>query len=128
MYLAADTLAFVHHAKIAHLNVNPDCFLIKKVPLDLELIDFRNSVHVGELGANYYTSIDTDARYISPEQSGRVNKKIDGRSDIYSLGITFWELLTGEHPFPNTENEVNSYLLVLRPLALNLLSYCKKNT
>ena len=37
--------------------------------------------------------------YISPEQSGRMNRLVDYRSDLYSLGITLYELFTGHLPF-----------------------------
>src|SRR5439155_19292800 len=37
--------------------------------------------------------------YISPEQTGRMNRSIDTRSDLYSLGVTLYEMLTGVLPF-----------------------------
>jgi len=37
--------------------------------------------------------------YMAPEQTGRVNRSIDSRSDLYSLGVTFYEMLTGLLPF-----------------------------
>ena len=37
--------------------------------------------------------------YMAPEQTGRVNRSVDSRSDLYSLGITFYEMLTGRLPF-----------------------------
>ena len=37
--------------------------------------------------------------YMAPEQTGRMNRSIDSRSDLYSLGITFYEMLTGALPF-----------------------------
>ena len=37
--------------------------------------------------------------YISPEQTGRMNRGIDYRTDFYSFGVTFYELLTGQLPF-----------------------------
>ncbi|MBV8587791.1 MAG: AAA family ATPase, partial [Verrucomicrobia bacterium] len=41
--------------------------------------------------------------YMSPEQTGRMNRSIDARSDLYSLGITFYEMLTGVLPFEAAE-------------------------
>lgn len=41
--------------------------------------------------------------YISPEQTGRMNRAIDYRTDFYSLGATFYELLTGKLPFESTD-------------------------
>src|ERR1700680_10811 len=37
--------------------------------------------------------------YMAPEQTGRMNRSIDSRSDLYSLGVTFYEMLTGTLPF-----------------------------
>jgi serine/threonine protein kinase len=43
--------------------------------------------------------------YISPEQTGRMNRALDYRTDFYSLGITFYQLLTGKLPFLPSPNE-----------------------
>ncbi len=40
---------------------------------------------------------------MSPEQTGRMNRGIDYRSDFYSLGITFYEILTKQLPFSSTD-------------------------
>ncbi|MBN3875773.1 MULTISPECIES: hypothetical protein [unclassified Nostoc] len=57
--------------------------------------------------------------YISPEQTGRMNRGIDYRSDFYSLGVTFYELLTGELPFDsNDPMEVVHCHLAKMPTAL----------
>ena len=37
--------------------------------------------------------------YMAPEQTGRMNRSIDSRSDLYSLGVTLYEMLTGTLPF-----------------------------
>ena len=114
--MAAEGLEAIHTAQIAHLNINPDCLFVKDAPdeqssMSLEIFDFRNSLYVGDSGSSYIFSNDNNVSYISPEQSGRMNKKIDSRSDIYSLGILFWELVAGSHPFEGAEKEVEWILL-----------------
>ena len=37
--------------------------------------------------------------YMAPEQTGRMNRSIDSRSDLYALGVTFYQMLTGSLPF-----------------------------
>jgi serine/threonine protein kinase len=37
--------------------------------------------------------------YMAPEQTGRMNRSIDSRSDLYSIGVTYYEMLVGELPF-----------------------------
>src|SRR6202163_747282 len=41
--------------------------------------------------------------YMAPEQTGRMNRSIDSRSDLYSIGVTFYEMLTGALPFPASD-------------------------
>src|SRR5262249_37837579 len=41
--------------------------------------------------------------YMSPEQTGRMNRAMDYRADLYSLGVSFYELLTGQLPFPTAD-------------------------
>lgn len=41
--------------------------------------------------------------YISPEQTGRTNRSLDHRSDLYSLGVTFYEIITGKKPFEGND-------------------------
>ena len=48
-------------------------------------------------------SIAGTLAYMAPEQTGRMNRSIDSRSDLYSLGVTFYEMLTGELPFPTSD-------------------------
>jgi predicted ATPase/signal transduction histidine kinase len=58
--------------------------------------------------------------YLAPEQTGRVNRPVDARSDLYSLGVTFYEMLTGSPPFRTKELAESIHLhIAARPQPLN---------
>jgi len=60
--------------------------------------------------------------YISPEQTGRINRKIDYRTDFYSLGVIFYELLTGNPPCISEEpSEIIHSHIAKRPIPPNKL-------
>ena len=44
-------------------------------------------------------TLDGTLAYMAPEQTGRMNRSIDSRSDLYALGVTFYQMLTGQLPF-----------------------------
>jgi len=79
--------------------------LVNPSTLEVRLIDFSiASLLPREI--QFLTSpnvLEGTLAYISPEQTGRMNRGIDYRSDFYALGITFFELLTGQLPFTTTD-------------------------
>ena len=101
---ACRVLANIHEHHIIHKNIKPDNLLIRLPDWQVLLIDYGFSVRVGDFaqetlaGANFEGSLP----YMSPEQTGRMNRPVDNRSDLYALGITFYELLTGRLPFNAT--------------------------
>ncbi len=96
----AETLARVHELDIVHKNIEPHSILIDDTDA-ARLIDFGISSELSRERQNYELSKRLEGKlpYISPEQTGRMNRDLDYRSDYYSLGVTLFELLTGEMPF-----------------------------
>ncbi len=96
----AETLARVHEFELVHKNIEPHSILIDSSDA-LRLIDFSISSELSLERQQYALSKRLEGKlpYISPEQTGRMNRDLDYRSDYYSLGVTLFELLTGELPF-----------------------------
>ncbi|MGB6014150.1 MAG: AAA family ATPase, partial [Nodosilinea sp.] len=94
-------LADVHQNQIIHKDINPHNILINPQSGQVKIIDFSIASRLSQ--ENAATSnpnlIEGTLAYLSPEQTGRMNRAIDYRSDFYSLGITFYEMLTGQLPF-----------------------------
>ena len=81
----------------------------------VKLIDFGISQVLGRtrISASPLLNLAGTAAYISPEQTGRMNRDLDSRSDLYSLGVTLYELVTGRLPFQSQD-----------PLEFGPFSYC----
>ncbi len=95
------SLIQTHQQNIIHKDVNPTSFIWNYRTNQVKIIDFGISA---ELIRESPQSIDLNVlegtiNYISPEQTGRINRPIDYRTDLYSLGVTFYELFTGQLPF-----------------------------
>ncbi|MBI4851599.1 MAG: AAA family ATPase [Acidobacteria bacterium] len=100
---ALDILTLLHQQKILHKNINLDNILVSNNPsnLSISLMGFDIS---SKLSTEYQVFVTPNVlegslEYISPEQTGRMNTFIDYRADFYSLGVVFYQLLTGQLPF-----------------------------
>ncbi len=84
-----------------HKNIEPGNILIDETSGAIRLIDFRISSELSVERQNDVSPSQLEGAlpYMSPEQTGRMNRDLDYRSDYYSLGVTLFELLTGELPF-----------------------------
>ncbi|BAY65468.1 serine/threonine protein kinase with two-component sensor domain [Calothrix brevissima NIES-22] len=96
-----NTLDLLYQERIIHKDIKPSNILINPENQTIKLIDFSIA---SLLPRETQTIVKTNAlegtlAYISPEQTGRMNRVIDYRTDFYSLGVTFYELFTGELPF-----------------------------
>ncbi|MBD2043870.1 AAA family ATPase [Microcoleus sp. FACHB-672] len=97
----ADALGHIHAANIIHKDINPSNIVFNKETNQLKIIDFGISTQLTrETPALKNPNVlEGTLAYMSPEQTGRMNRALDYRTDFYSLGMTFYELLTNQLPF-----------------------------
>jgi predicted ATPase/signal transduction histidine kinase/ActR/RegA family two-component response regulator len=98
-------LAAIHTRGVVHKDVKPRNILVDSAGEHLKFIDFGVSAWLddGERLTVAPNRLEGTLAYISPEQTGRMNRVLDHRADLYSLGVTFYELLCGQVPFSATE-------------------------
>ncbi len=97
----AEILAEVHLRWVIHRDIKPSNILIDPETGEVALADFGISVLLESERAQLHDPqiIEGTLPYVAPEQTGRTGREVDFRSDLYSLGVTFYELLTGRRPF-----------------------------
>ncbi|WP_437614646.1 AAA family ATPase [Sorangium sp. So ce834] len=97
----ADALASLHHAGVIHKDVKPHNILVRLDPLVVKLSDFGIATRLSQEAprAESPDAAEGTLAYMSPEQTGWMNRSLDCRTDLYSLGVTLYEMLTGAPPF-----------------------------
>ncbi len=97
----AETLGQLHEHNIIHKDIKPSNIIVNIETGDVKIADFAiASLLPGENPAlGHPNLLEGTLAYMSPEQTGRMNRAIDYLSDFYSLGVTFYEMLCGELPF-----------------------------
>ncbi|MFN6535317.1 MAG: AAA family ATPase [Nostoc sp. EkiNYC01] len=120
-----DILHQLYQQRIIHKDIKPANILIQRETGQIKLIDFSIASLLPRETQEIQNPnvLEGTLAYISPEQTGRMNRGIDYRSDFYSLGITFFELLAGQLPFPTDE----PMEMVHAHLAKQPLSVCDLN-
>jgi PAS domain S-box-containing protein len=96
-----EILGQIHRANIIHKDINPSNIVYNPQTKQLKIIDFGISTQLTRETPTLKNPniLEGTLAYISPEQTGRMNRSLDYRADFYSLGVTFYELLTGKLPF-----------------------------
>jgi len=97
----AKTLAALHAQSIVHKDIKPHNILVTRESAATKLIDFGIATRLNEESPVPVSpdAIEGTLFYMAPEQSGRMNRIVDQRADLYALGITLYQLLTGTLPF-----------------------------
>lgn len=95
------TLGDIHHQQIIHKDIKPANIIIKPETQQVYINDFGISTRLSHENPKLINRhvLEGSINYISPEQTGRMNRDIDYHTDIYSLGVTLYEMITGQLPF-----------------------------
>jgi predicted ATPase/signal transduction histidine kinase/DNA-binding NarL/FixJ family response regulator/tRNA A-37 threonylcarbamoyl transferase component Bud32 len=115
-----EILAEVHAQQVIHKDINPANLVWNRQTGQLKLIDFGISTELSheKQPLSNPNLLEGTLPYMSPEQTGRMNRTIDYRSDFYSLGVTFYELLTAQVPFQSRDAlELVHHHIAVQPLA-----------
>lgn len=96
-----ENLSKIHAAKVVHKDINPGNIVFNRTTGQLKIIDFGIATIVRSQNPCFKSPnvLEGTLAYISPEQTGRMNRSLDYRTDLYSLGVTLYELLTRRLPF-----------------------------
>ena len=96
-----EALSVIHQQGIIHKDIKPSNILFNPETQQVKLADFSVAIalHQEQQPLVNPTLIQGTLAYMSPEQTGRMNRRIDYRTDFYALGVTFYELLSGRLPF-----------------------------
>ncbi|MEG4860593.1 AAA family ATPase [Microcoleus sp. K1-B6] len=96
-----DIIHYLYQNRVIHKDIKPANILINPDTQEIQLIDFSIASLLPRETQEIQNPniLEGTLAYLSPEQTGRMNRGIDYRSDFYSLGVTFYELLTGKLPF-----------------------------
>ena len=94
-------VATLHQNQIIHKDINPKNIIVNLETEQVNLIDFSISSRLPkeDQKISHPDFLEGTLAYMSPEQTGRMNRTIDYHTDFYSMGVTFYEMLTTHLPF-----------------------------
>ena len=118
-------LDILHSRKIIHYDIKPANILLNSTTGVIKISDFGASWILTHENEEIYNPFIVEGTlvYMSPEQTGRMNRIIDYRTDLYSLGITFYEMLSGQVPFRSKDpmEIIHSHIAKIPPALAELV-------
>ncbi|MCB0037212.1 MAG: AAA family ATPase, partial [Anaerolineales bacterium] len=100
----ADALDQIHRSGVIHKDLKPDNIIVNLESGLVKITDFSIAAYISEERSSTRPDRpEGTLAYMSPEQTGRLNRAVDYRTDFYSFGVMLYELLTGQRPFAGRE-------------------------
>ena len=95
----------LHRQHVFHRDLAPQNVMVNVATGQLRLIDFGIALRVAVDNPRVRSPhlLEGTLAYIAPEQTGRMNRAADSRADLYSMGVMFYEMLTGQLPFQSED-------------------------
>ena len=100
IHVVAEALDYAHKQKIVHRDIKPSNIMYNQKSKQIKITDFGIARITDSVKTRTGSFLGSPS-YMAPEQI--TGSKVDGRADIYSLGVSFYQLLTGQLPF-NADN------------------------
>lgn len=119
----AESLGRLHGGGIVHKDIKPANILIGPAGASARFtgFGFASLLPRHQMSPEPIEAIEGTLAYMAPEQTGRMNRSVDCRSDLYSLGIVFFEMLSGRLPFESKDPvELVHFQVARRSPALSL--------
>ncbi|MCC5643880.1 AAA family ATPase [Nostoc sp. CHAB 5824] len=118
-------LAYLHKHQIIHKDIKPSNVIINSQTGIVKLTDFGIASRLNKENPQFTNPncVEGTLAYMSPEQTGRMNRILDYRTDFYSLGVTLYEMLTKKTPFFNQDTlEIVYSHIAVKPINPQLLN------
>ncbi|MBW4083011.1 diguanylate cyclase [Paenibacillus sp. S150] len=111
-----DILGAIHERNVIHKDIKPSNIIWNREQDIVQIIDFDLAVKLSREKRDFQNSgvLEGSLLYISPEQTGRMNRSIDYRSDYYSLGVVLYEMMTGTKPYDAEEMLEQIYSIIAK--------------
>ncbi|MCP4044822.1 MAG: protein kinase, partial [Gammaproteobacteria bacterium] len=112
----ADSIEQIHAADVIHKDLNPSNIVWNPKTDQVKIIDFGIATPLTTESPGIRQILEGTLPYLSPEQTGRMNRLLDYRTDFYSLGITLYEMFTGSLPFDTRDAMEMVHCHLARPV------------